>query len=62
MRSDDSTKWHTGYPNRKGYYHCRIDGVELQLYLFICELNPKKRYWVDETGFKISDPVEWADA
>lgn len=61
MNEETNTEWHKGFPKRKGYYRCRIDGVELQLYLFICELNPKKRYWVDSTGYQITDDVEWTE-
>lgn len=56
---EEESKWHKGYPDRKGWYRCRIDGIEIRLYLFICELNPRKRYWVDETQAQIMDPVEW---
>lgn len=52
-------EWKTGYPEYKGWYKCRIDGVELPLYLFICEMNRNKRYWVDEFQQKVTDPVEW---
>lgn len=59
MSDEANTKWHTGYPERKGWYQCRIDGVEVRLYCFICEMNRKKKYWVDETQMKIDDEVEW---
>lgn len=52
-------QWNTGKPPRKGWYQCRIDGIEIKLYCFICELNPRKWYWVDETQARISDEVEW---
>lgn len=62
MRKIMSDKhWNKGFPNRKGWYQCRIDGIEIRLYFFICELNPKKRYWVDETQAQISDEVEWLE-
>lgn len=53
-------EWHRGQPNRKGWYDCRLDGEEMRLYFFICELNPRKRYWNDETGARIDDDdIEW---
>lgn len=58
---DNNYMWYKGYPNKKGWYKCKIDGIEMRLYFFICELNPKKRYWVDETMGQIPDEVEWFD-
>lgn len=54
-----SDEWHKGFPNKKGWYHCRIDGEEMDLYLFVCELNPKRKYWNDKTGNRIDEDVEW---
>lgn len=51
--------WKTGTPDTKGWYDCRIDGEEMKLYFFICELNPKRRYWNDEHGNRIDEEVEW---
>lgn len=51
--------WNTGYPKEKGWYDCRIDGKEIRLYFFICELSPKKRYWTDENRQRVYDKVEW---
>ena len=52
-------KWNSGFPEQKGWYNCRIDGIELRLCLFICEMNRNKRYWVDEFQQKVTDDVEW---
>ena len=54
-------EFHSGYPRRKGWYKCRIDGEEAKLYLFVCELNPKKRHWTDEQGRRIDEEVEWTE-
>lgn len=55
-------KWHKGQPDKKGWYNCRLDGEEMRLYFFICELNPRKRYWNDETGARIDDDeIEWKE-
>lgn len=52
--------WHKGRPSKKGWYRCRLDGEEMRLYYFICELNPRKQYWNDETGSRIDDEdIEW---
>ena len=55
----DEQQWKKGFPNKKGVYHCRIDGEEMQLYLFVCTLNPKKKYWTDTSGRRIDEEVEW---
>lgn len=52
-------EYHKGYPDKRGWYQCRIDGEEMMLYLFVCELNPKKKYWNDAKGNKIDEDVEW---
>lgn len=52
-------EYHTGFPSKKGWYDCRIDGIEMKLYCFICELKPKAPYWVDEFGQKVPEAVEW---
>ena len=52
-------QWKKGFPNKKGWYRCRIDGEEMQLYLFVCELNPKKKYWNDKNGNRLDEEVEW---
>lgn len=55
----DEQQWKKGFPNKKGVYRCRIDGEEMQLYLFVCTLNPKKKYWTDTSGRRIDEEVEW---
>ena len=55
----DEQQWKKGFPNKKGWYRCRIDGEEMQLYLFVCELNPKKKYWNDQNGNRLDEDVEW---
>ena len=55
----DEQQWKKGFPNKKGWYHCRIDGEEMQLYLFVCELSPKKKYWNDKNGNRLDEDVEW---
>ena len=55
----DEQQWKKGFPNKKGWYRCRIDGEEMTLYLFVCELNPKKKYWVDKNQNRMDEDVEW---
>ena len=57
----DLQQYREGYPNKKGYYHCLIDDeIEMQLYLFVCELNPRKKYWVMPDGAQLfEDEVRW---
>lgn len=57
--TDQDTSYKTGFPPKKGWYDCRIDGIQMNLYCFICDLKPKSPYWVDEEGQKVLDPVEW---
>lgn len=57
----DRTQYKSGTPDRKGWYHVLIDGeIEMTLYFFICELNPRKRYWCMEDGSQLMDAdVMW---
>ena len=57
----DRTQYKSGTPDRKGWYKVLIDGeIEMTLYFFICELNPRKRYWVMEDGSQLTDAdVMW---
>lgn len=60
MRTEtDTNEWRTDFPDKSGWYDCRIDGEEMRLYLFVCELNPKRRYWNDDHGTRVWDEVEW---
>lgn len=61
ITSTIADKWRMGQPNRKGWYQCRLDGEEIRLYFFICELNPKKRYWHDTQGRRVDEDVEWLE-
>ena len=57
----DRTQYKPGTPDRKGHYQVLIDGeLETTLYFFICELNPRKRYWVDADGSPLmDDDIMW---
>lgn len=57
----DRTQYKSGTPDRKGWYKVLIDGeIEMTLYFFICELNPRKRYWVMPDGSQLSmDEVKY---
>ena len=62
LKENIMDEWHKGLPDKKGWYRCRLDGEEMRLYFFICELNPRKRYWNDETGARIDDDeIEWKE-
>lgn len=62
MNKSVDTKWHKGRPKHKGWYDCRLDGEEMRLYYFICEMNHNKQYWNDETGARIDDDeIEWKE-
>lgn len=54
-----TNEWRKDTPLEKGWYRARIDGEETELYFFRCEMSAKKRYWVDELGQKVMEPVEW---
>jgi hypothetical protein len=50
----DQQQYKSGEPNKKGYYHCLVDDEEeMILFFFICELNPRKRYWTLPDGSQI---------
>lgn len=57
----DHQQYREGEPPCKGWYHCLIDDeLEMKLYFFICELNPRKRYWAMPDGSQLSpDEVKW---
>ena len=58
---EDLRSFNSGEPKQKGYYRCLVDDEEIMdLYYFICELNPRKRYWVMPDGSQIpSSEVKW---
>ena len=54
------TEYKDGFPPAKGWYDCKIDDIPIRLYFFICELNPRKFYWVLEDGSKLTgEKVFW---
>lgn len=57
----DRGQFKSGTPQTKGHYQCLVDDEEeMELYFFICELNPRKRYWVLPDGSQISsDEVKY---
>lgn len=58
---EDLQSFKSGDPKKKGYYKCLVDDEEIMdLYFFICELNPRKRYWVMSDGSQLSmDEVKY---
>ena len=53
--------WKTGYPSQPGWYRCRIEGGEIDLYCKRCELTGKY-HWVYKDGSYITEQVEYIDA
>ena len=57
---ETTQEYREGFPEKKGWYDCLIDGeIEARLYCFICEMNRRKRYWVEANGDRVLDPVTW---
>lgn len=54
-------EWHKGEPPRQGWYDCLLDGEDIRLRWWICQMNPKKRHWIDEQGAyrELDGQVEW---
>ena len=54
-------EWKKGFPKHPGWYHCRLDGGEIDLYCKRCELTGKYHWlWVD--GSYVEEAVEYIDA
>lgn len=43
-------EWNRGEPPRQGWYDCMLNGEEMPLQWWICQINPRKRHWKDRTG------------
>lgn len=54
-------EWKKGYPAQPGYYHCRVEGGEIDLLMKRCELTGKC-HWVYKDGTYITEEVEYLDA
>lgn len=52
-------EWKEGQPKKQGWYDCKIGEEETRLQWWICQLNPRKRYWKDENGQPVKDKVLW---
>ena len=57
-RMNAPDEWETGYPQRPGWYHCRLEGGELNLYCKRCELTGKY-HWLWTDGSYVEERVEW---
>lgn len=57
---DTCEDWNSGEPRVCGWYDCiDEDGNELRLQWFQCLMNPRKRYWKDESGQKVVGKIRW---
>lgn len=52
--------WRGGFPPRDGQYYCRLEGGELELRCWTCQMSGKKK-WIAPGGQYIDEPVEWLD-
>lgn len=52
-------EWRTDQPNKMGWYDCEVNGEDRRLLFWICQLNPKKRFWKDELGQRVNAAVKW---
>lgn len=57
-------RWHKDFPKEVNkWYRCRMEGVEVPLYLVHCSLKDTVK-WVMDDGksfVDIDEPVEWAE-
>lgn len=51
-------KFFEGFPPVPGWYHCRLEGGETELYCKRCELTMKMR-WIYNDGSPVEEHVEW---
>lgn len=56
-----TAEWKKGFPRTPGYYHCRVEGGEVDLLMKRCELTGKC-HWVYKDGSYITEEVEYLDA
>lgn len=52
--------WHEGFPKKPGWYHCKLDGGEVDLYCKRCELTGKY-HWLWTDGSYIEEKVLWRE-
>ena len=57
-RKEKEKTFFQGFPPVPGWYHCRIDGGEIDLYCKRCELTMKMR-WIYPDGTTCEEPVVW---
>lgn len=51
-------EWISGYPKAAGNYLCLVDGQEIVLRHFICQIS-NRHEWADKKGNYIYDSVKW---
>lgn len=59
--STTTTELHSGYPVRKGWYECVVEGVTLPLFLSVCEMKCTKT-WLMEDRTPVEEEVKWIRA
>lgn len=50
LTNETEPMWHKEEPPKQGWYDCMLNGEEMRLQWWICQMNPKKRHWKDGTG------------
>lgn len=55
-----TTELHTGYPKRKGWYNCVVDGHKIPLYLHVCEMKGTKT-WMLNDRTPVEEEVKWIE-
>lgn len=57
MVKDD---WRGGFPERRGWYNCMIDGERVTLLHFVCQMSGRHE-WVTASGeYVTGDGVLWS--
>lgn len=56
----EEEKFFGGFPDRRGWYDCMIDGERVRLLHFICQMS-NRHEWVTASGdYVTGDGVTWS--
>lgn len=59
--SESLDELHTGYPIRKGWYECVVEGITMPLYLNVCTMKNSKE-WLLPDRTPVDEDVKWVKA
>lgn len=54
-------EWKDGWPEKRGTYHCKVDGKEMALTHHICTANGR-HWWSTTNGYDVVGcKIQWSD-